>query len=127
MMTELLIHRCFRITEPDLIAYYGNGNNKAPLILKSYRGYKPESESLERNDESVDFILESQQSVSLLNIKENGEHLFRSILLNNKMRAGFAVPAGEEGILFLNFLHPYRFNFDQIKETEELIKRGKVS
>ena len=126
-MTELLMHRCFRITEPDLIAYYGNSNDKGHLLLDRYRGYRPESESLGREDESIDFIFESRQAVSLLNIKENVNHPFRSILLKNEMRSGFAVPAGEKGILFLNFLHPYRFNFDQIKETEELIKRWRVS
>ena len=126
-MTELLMHRCFRITEPDLIAFYGNSKDIDTLILKRYRGYKPEPESLDREDESVDFMLESQQTVSLLNIKENEDHPFRSILLKSGMRAGFALPAGGKGILFLNFLHPYRFSFDQIKETEELINRWRAS
>ncbi len=126
-MTELLIHRCFKEASPDLIAYYQRKQETGPLRLKIFRGYNPEFKVLSLKEESIQFMIESGEAVSLLNIGENTEHPFKGILLTKTMRAGFALPVETGNFLFFNFLHPYRFSFDHIQKTEELIHRWRNS
>lgn len=126
-MTELLIHSCFKEVSPDLIAYYQRKEETGPLRLKIFRGYSPEFQVLPLKEESIQFMIESGEAVSLLNIGENTEHPFKGILLNKTMRAGFALPVETGNFLFFNFLHPYRFSFDQIQTAEELIHRWRNS
>ncbi len=126
-MTELLVHRCFKEASPDLIAYYERRQGTGPLKLEIFRGYRPDFKVLSLKEESIQFMIESGEAVSLLNIGENTEHPFKGILLNKTMRAGFALPIETGNFLFFNFLHPYRFSFDQIRKIEALINRWRNS
>lgn len=121
-MIEILLHRCFLESRPDLTAWYRWNENGSILELKKFKGYRPEKSILKSDDESIQFIMESGQSASIINAADRPDHPFKGILLNRKMQGGFAVTAGNEGIFFFNFLHPYRFTFKNIVNTEELIK-----
>ncbi len=121
----VLLHYCSAAAEPDLLAFYHFADKKSRnlLTLESFRGYKPEQEELSTREESICFILESRESVCLLHRKESP---FSGILLSSAMNSGMAAPlvtdSGRGGILFLNYLHPYRFSFQHIKLIEKLIQ-----
>ncbi len=120
-----LLDHCFIIGKPDLAAFYtftGKGKDKK-LKLVSFRGYKPEKETIPGGEESILFMIESKEAVCILKKKENP---FKTILLTQLMESGIAVPlikaSKETGIIFLNYLHPYRFSFTQMEQIENLIK-----
>ena len=120
-MIEFLIHRCFTAFKPDLIAYCRMEENTDSFSVLKSRGYKPDRTVCRKDDESIQFMNESGQAVSILNLPENRSHPFEGILLNSRMKCGFALFAGEKGILFINFLHPYRFSLKDIQKAEEMI------
>ncbi len=122
---ELLLHYCCSILEPDLAALYlfpvkkQNGS----LKLNTYKGYEPEQKVLSPEEEGINFILDSHESACLLQKKESP---FSVILLTPLMHSGIAAPLsvspGRKGILFLNYLHPFRFSFHHIEQVENMIK-----
>ena len=122
---ELLLHYCYSILKPDLTALYLFPAKKQgeTLKLNAFKGYEPGQNVLSAEEESIRFILDSRESVCLLQKKESP---FSGILLTPSMHSGIAAPLttapGRKGILFLNYLHPFRFSFHHIEQVENMIK-----
>ncbi len=122
---KLLLHYCYSILKPDLAALYLFPVKKqsGSLKLDSFKGYEPEQKVLSAEEEGIRFILDSRESTCLLQKKESP---FSSLLLTPSMHSAIAAPlttvSGRKGILFLNYMHPYRFSFHHIEQMENLIK-----
>ncbi len=120
---EEIMRRCFRTLDPDLAAFYVLEEDN--LVLASFKGCIPERKTISADEETPEFIISSGRTLSVLNIREKDKDFFKGIIVSSRMTSGIASPYGNstdiKGVFFFNYLHPYRFSFSLIRETEEII------
>jgi len=74
---EGIMRRCFRTLNPDLAAFYVfEGAN---LVLDSFKGCIPERKTIPGEEETMEFIISSGRTLSVLNIMRKTKTSLRGL------------------------------------------------
>jgi hypothetical protein len=116
-LTSILLEQTLDITHSDLAALYLYAGERRELKLDRKRGRHSPPATIPRSSELVQFILDCDESVVLLERKPSP---FTGVLLTEAMQSGIAMPLSTPtariGVLFLNSLESFfyareRFHF----------------